>query len=98
MRTIWKFPLEITDFQQIEVPENSSMLSVAFQDRHPTYPLAGGKQLCLWVQVDTDRPMRKRGIYVVGTGNPMPDVIAQFIGTALDPRGFVWHVYAGLPL
>lgn len=84
MKTIWKFPLEVTDRQSIELPAQYEFLSVADQ----------GGQLCLWAEVETTGESVVRTIWIVGTGNPIPKVAAAFIGTVLMPP-FVWHVYEG---
>ena len=84
-RTIWKYPLIITDRQTIPVPVFSTPLSVQFQQG----------VLCLWVEVDPDIELEQRMIHVYGTGNPMATkVIQQYVGTAQEPdRQLVWHVY-----
>lgn len=85
MRTIHKFPLEITDVQTINIEPNASLLSVAFQR----------DTLCVWAEVADDRAYaHPRNIWIVGTGNPMPDADLHFIGTVLmEEVGLVWHVY-----
>jgi hypothetical protein len=79
---IWKYELEITDTQIIEVPRAGVILSVANQNN----------KLCLWAMVEIDRPLEKREIEIIGTGNPIEMKDRHFIGTVLiDP--FVWHVF-----
>jgi hypothetical protein len=85
MRTIYKYPLEITDAQTIKMPEGAKILSVHNQ----------GGTTCLWAEVDTDKELTERAIEIFGTGNPMwvdMGVQREFIGTVLD-RQFVRHVY-----
>ena len=84
MKTIWKFPLKITDRQPILLPSQHTFLSIADQ----------GGQLCLWVEVETTKEIVERTIWIVGTGNPIPRAAAAFIGTVLMRPG-VWHVYEG---
>jgi hypothetical protein len=82
---IWKYDLQITDMQQVEMPKGAELLSVANQDG----------ALRLWAKVDADKERESRYIEVIGTGNPIPQdmgVDRRFIGTAmLSP--FVWHVF-----
>lgn len=84
MRTIYKYQLEITDFQDISMPECSHIIHVAEQD---------GK-LCLWALVDNEVNSMKRRIQIVGTGNPMPyDArVVRHIGSVIMSP-FVWHVF-----
>jgi len=87
MKTIYKYQLGITSRQIVEIPEQSKILSVANQRGH----------LCLWVMVNSYKPLVKRTIEILGTGNPIPESISQpvgrhFIGTVIiEP--FVWHVF-----
>jgi len=84
MTTIWKYELEITDEQVIEIPRLSTILSVANQ---------GGK-LCLWVEVDPSQRTVARHFLIVGTGHPITvDAnLRRFIGSVLIGP-FVWHVF-----
>jgi hypothetical protein len=87
MKTIWKYKLELTDVQNILMPESARILSVQFQRR----------ELCLWALLDPEEPKMRRRIRIVGTGNPMPDhgSIWWFIGTVQQEEyGLVWHVFA----
>lgn len=81
MRTIHKHTLMITDAQEIATREGAVPLCVGDQNERP----------CLWVQVDTDAPKVDRVVYVVGTGNPMPDDDMIYVGSSVGR--FVWHVY-----
>lgn len=82
---IWKFELQITDMQELMMPEGAEFLSVANQNG----------SLCLWATVDPSKEKRHRYIEIIGTGNPMPmdtGVDRKFIGTAVV-NPFVWHVF-----
>jgi len=85
---IWKYELQVTDMQQVEVPKGAKLLSVANQNG----------ALCLWAIVDASKPRETRHIEIIGTGNPVPTdmgVDRKFIGTAvINP--FVWHVFERL--
>ena len=72
-RSIWKYALEITDEQKIEVPDGAIPLSVQFQ--------AGS--LCLWMLVNPRNKKYWRKVNIFGTGNPVPGAwIGEFVGTA----------------
>lgn len=83
MSVIYKYPMEIADYQTIGMPIGSKILSVGNQ----------GGELMLWVEVTESLEMIDRSFIVRGTGNPWTFCILDtFIGTAIiDP--FVWHVY-----
>lgn len=83
MTTIYKYPLAITDRQQIKLPAGSIILTAQFQ--YGT--------LCIWVQVDTEQPIVLRSIIIYGTGHPHNNV-GRYIGTAQDYNGsIVWHIF-----
>jgi hypothetical protein len=83
-KTVWKFPLSITDHQSIMLPVGARILSVQFQ----------GDQLCLWALVDLDeRLVRRRTILIYGTGNPIDSEIEmQYIDSVQDVQ-LVWHIF-----
>lgn len=82
MRTIWKFPLEVTDHQSIEMPANAKVLSVADQ--------AG--VLTIWALVDPEAERELRHVWVFGTGHPVTVSGATFRGS-VQQGPFVWHVF-----
>lgn len=85
---IWKYELQVTSMQEVQIPKGAELLSVANQNG----------SLCMWAKVDADKKRERRHIEIFGTGNPMPQdmgVDRRFIGTAvIDP--FVWHVFERL--
>jgi hypothetical protein len=85
MKTIWKFPLEITDSQDVQMPAGAEVLGIAEQYG----------ELCMWAIVDTDADLEARSFAVVGTGNPIPDDVVYVSSTRM-PVGdviAVWHVF-----
>lgn len=93
-RVVWKFPLdaEVTQFNLCEPVV-----------RHIGVDPAGpGTLPCAWIEHTRNPVTGMRGtermaiIYltIVGTGHPIPDDTGDFVGTAVTPSGFVWHVYA----
>lgn len=87
MKTIWKYQLETTDCQSIEMPKGAQILTAQFQ----------GSFFCLWVLVNSLNVPEKRFIEIFGTGNPIPQDIGlgrKYIATAQQPlMPLVWHVF-----
>jgi hypothetical protein len=91
--TIWKYPLHITDRQEVRLPRYAEILSAGVAQR----------QLCIWARVSPvlakAEPLEERIILVVGTGNPMHDDPRKnyiFIGTVVIPTNsmdLVWHIF-----
>lgn len=88
MITIWKYELEITDEQKIDMPFGARILSVQLQSGKPQ----------LWALVETRNSTLPVKILVAGTGNPinMPES-ARFVDTfqIMNQRGhsLVFHVF-----
>lgn len=91
-KTIWKYRLQVTDIQPVNMPEGAEILSVQFQ----------GCLLCLWALVNAARPTTERVIEIFGTGNPVycdMGIERKFIATAQQPDlPLVWHVFERLNL
>ncbi len=90
MKTIYRYPLAITDIQTIEVPFRFKILDAQFKDGVP----------CLWCEVETDHAPKGLTIEIIGTGNPMidldPGVVRRYIATiqhTLNGYTLVWHLY-----
>ncbi len=90
MKTIFRYPLAVTDVQTIEIPRLSKILTAQFKN----------DILCMWAEIDTDLPLEPVLIEIIGTGHNMPDtppgIERRYIATAQnDVNGFglVWHLY-----
>ena len=71
MKQIWKFPLETTDSQKIEMPVDAEILTVQLQNGVP----------CIWAIVNTDAPTNEyREILIFGTGHDVENQ-SEYIGT-----------------
>ena len=82
---IYKYELQITDEQTVEMPRGARLLSVQMQR----------ERLMLWAVVNTNEPIRSRVIRIHGTGIAIsPEHNYAFIGTVQDGP-FVWHVFDG---
>ena len=85
-KTIYKYELETTDSQTIEIP-SGKIISVQMQK----------DKLCLWALVNPEMDKQKRLIEIYGTVNP----IKEIEGTTLYHRGtyqlndgeLVFHVF-----
>jgi hypothetical protein len=84
-KTIWKFPLDVADFQEIQMPACAEVLSVQVQYGTP----------CMWAIVSPEAPKETRTFATYGTGHEFPDATElkqTFIGTYQLP-GLVYHVF-----
>ncbi len=84
MKTIYKYPLVITDNQILFIPAHSKFIHVDNQNGAP----------CLWAEVNTDNRLMKIHIAIFGTGNKMDfqGKSAQHLGSVICGQ-FVWHIY-----
>ena len=71
MQTIYKYTIEVTDDQKIEMPKGAQILTVQVQ----------GNEVCLWALVDPDLKKELRHIEVFGTGHNVSDDERTYIGT-----------------
>jgi len=89
MKKIFKYPLEITDTQFVELPLGAEILTTQMQ----------GNQLCLWAIVNTlpEAVKKNRRIEIIGTGNPMPIGDLKYISTfQMLGGGLVFHVFENI--
>jgi hypothetical protein len=89
MKKIYKYPLEITDTQFVELSLGAEILTVQMQ----------GNQLCLWAMVNTlpDAIKKNRRIEIIGTCNPVPIGDLKYISTfqMMDER-LTYHVFENI--
>lgn len=86
MRTIYKYKLEITGEQTLQIPLDGRMLSVQIQFEEPF----------LWAEVETEAPMKNVKIHCFGTGEPLPTYAKKlsYIGTVQMRKGTkVFHFF-----
>jgi hypothetical protein len=86
-RAIWKYTLEVTDLQTLEMPVGAEILSVQMQHGVPT----------LWATVNPAALTQFRTIAIHGTGNPIPGDPGIFLGTVQQQVGnstLVWHIFS----
>jgi hypothetical protein len=89
LSTIWKFPLEITDEQEINVPVGAKILCLQMQEGLP----------CLWVQVNPQASTYPMRIVMYGTGHEITDTPnLRYLGSFQCYGGtFVSHVFEQVP-
>lgn len=84
-KTIWKYQLNITDTQNVMMPEGAEILTAQIQN---------GCGLCLWALVNPEAPKQRREIEILGTGNPAPNANRRYISTVQMQGGnLVWHIF-----
>lgn len=84
MKTIYKFPLKITDIQKVSMPKDSTILTVQVQRKIP----------CLWALVETDKQAEERSFRIITTGHPILNNIIRYIGTfQVLESDYVGHVF-----
>lgn len=80
-QTIHKYPLELADRQQVQMPAGATLLTAQVQYGQPT----------LWALVNPANPPECRAIRIVGTGNP---AAGTYIATVQMHDGrVVWHLF-----
>lgn len=83
--TIWKYPIQVTPNQVVEMPKGARILCVQVQNG----------TLCLWALVNPALPKEQKFVAVLGTGYERSEAqIANYtyLGTVQNPP-FVWHVF-----
>ncbi|WCD44192.1 hypothetical protein Lumi_053 [Xylophilus phage Lumi] len=84
MKTIHKFNLDpVGSLTTMALPLGAKLRHVHMQH----------DMVCLWFEVDTNKPIKTRDFTMFGTGHPMPDnVPLEYCGT-VHMGSFVFHVY-----
>jgi hypothetical protein len=85
MKTIYKYPIEITDKQTLPMPVGANILTVQVQNGNPF----------IWAMVDTEAPIEGVAIIVYGTEHPIDESLnLEYIGTfQSNGKCFVFHVF-----
>lgn len=84
--TIWKFDVPVTDRPEVTMPNGAVIL--------PTVEEADSITLNVWAVVQPGVERVTRRLFVVGTGNPLPDGdMGEYVGTAKMSHGLVFHVF-----
>ena len=82
---IFKYKLQITDIQEIEIPEFSNILAAQMQHG----------ELQLWVAVNEKFQTYRQKIALYGTGNEITGYPGRYVSTVQLYNGdLVFHVFA----
>lgn len=86
MKTIFKYPLDFTDYQTIEIPMNGVIVDIEYQE----------DDIFAWVMFNHDiiNHKEQRSISICGTGHPVNPMTPDYI-KSLHKDGFVWHFFEG---
>ena len=88
MKRVFKYSLDPTDFQTVELPVGAQILCVQTQMGRPQ----------LWAMVDPAvSAVELRGVWIFGTGNPIECGEVTYLGTFQAADGaLVFHVFEEL--
>lgn len=81
MKAIYKYPLEIRNCSEIEMPQDAVILSAQVQ----------GSTICIWALVDPEAAPQSRVFSVYGTGHPI-ETPGLFLST-VQIGSLVFHIF-----
>lgn len=87
--TVHKYALPIVGNNTVSMPDGARVLSCGLQ----------GSTIFLWVLCDPTALKEDRVFEIVGTGQPVPDNVKEFVGTVQAEGNcnwflyFVWHIF-----
>jgi hypothetical protein len=95
MKSVFKYPFEIQDNFEIEMPVDAQILHVGAQ---PSVGSHFNARACIWALVDLDLniPKQIRKFRLAGTGHPIEEALSksEFIGTIMLLEGqLVFHLF-----
>ena len=85
MESIFKYQLETTDEQIVEMPLGAEVLTVQVQNGTP----------CIWARVNPDYAKLQYRFRIFGTGHPIEDdFVGKYVGTyQLQNGALIFHVW-----
>ena len=86
MKTVFKYKLETTEYQVLQIPRDGKILTVQIQQNN----------VVLWVLVEADKEYEDRTFIIVGIGHPIYETDKEliYIGTyQLSDGEFTRHVF-----
>jgi hypothetical protein len=84
MKRIFKYKLETTDLQSIDMPQGAEILCLQVQNGEP----------CIWALVNDAATVTKRHFEIYGTGHNIPNANRKYIGTyQLRGGALVYHCF-----
>lgn len=86
-KAIWKFILGVEDIQDIEMPEESEILTI--QPQHD--------KICIWAIVNPRANKETRRFMIKGTGHIFDDadlINTEYLGSVQTNAGsLIWHIF-----
>jgi hypothetical protein len=75
MTTVLRFPLDVSDRVELDMPRGAQLLHVGMMRARP----------CLWALVDENSPRVRRRFRLTATSEPIPDHLPdwKFVGSIL---------------
>lgn len=81
---IFKYQIEVSGLQTIEMHTGSRILSIQTQQGMP----------CIWALVNPSRPKVGRRIGIYGTGHNVSESVTEYIGTfQIEGGSLVFHAF-----
>jgi len=89
MKAIYKYPISVTDHQNVMLPPGARIIKVAFQY------IDDMQQLNLWAIVDPTAVIGTEitEVWIYGTGHMHNEFEGEYFDTVFDSDGYVWHVF-----
>lgn len=89
MKTVWKYKIDMTQLQTLQIPGEAKILSLQKQGNRSE------DDMFLWCLVDTDKPMETRTFLLVETGDTLDEFPkAEYVATMQFIRGaYVYHLF-----
>lgn len=94
MKTVWKYPIKMSDWFDVEMPCGAEVVSVGVQNGQPV----------MWAIVDDSKERVNVRFRLAGTGHPLQDVeehkaVFRFVGTVqLAGGNLVFHLFQEMVL
>jgi hypothetical protein len=82
--SVYRYPLDVTDEQTVEMPAGAQILTVARGEGSRRVMLGVGSHepVEMWALVDPQAPLQKRRFRIAGTGHSLDDVdTLDFLGS-----------------
>lgn len=85
MKVVYKYTIEVAEFQVVDMPSQAKILSAQVQHG----------QIRLWALCDPAARIKQRRVLMFGTGQPFNGLAQGFVYIDTVQVGvYVWHVFA----
>lgn len=86
MDTVYKYHLQVTDQQVLQLPPGAKFLKAL--------PNPFGPAIDVWFKVTDVAPSESRTFRIVGTGHPLPKgTFVRYLDTVRTDALYVWHIF-----